>query len=81
MKVGFAQVQRGETAAGIKLMEEGIAKGNLKRPDDARLYLGLAQFLGGDKAKAQATWRTVKGADGSADLAGLWTVYSRSAKH
>jgi len=81
VKVGFAQVQRGQAAAGIKLMEEGIAKGNLKRPDDAKLYLGLAQFLAGDKAKAQATWRTVKGTDGSADLAGLWSVYARSAKH
>ncbi len=80
VKVGFAQVHRGQAAAGIKLIEEGIAKGNLKRPEDAKLYLGLAQFLGGDKAKAQATWRTVKGTDGSADLAGLWSVYSRSAK-
>lgn len=80
VKVGFAQVQRGQAAAGIKLIEEGIAKGKLKRPDDARLYLGLAQFQNGEKAKAQATWRTVKGTDGSADLAGLWSVYARSAK-
>ena len=81
VKLGFAQVQRGQSAAGLKLMEEGIAKGNLKRPDDAKLYLGLAQFLSGDKTKAQATWRTVRGTDGSADLAGLWSVYARSAKH
>lgn len=80
VRLGLAQAQRGEGAAGIKLIEEGIAKGNLKRPEDAKLYLGLAQHLSGDNAKAQATWRTVKGTDGAADLAGLWSVYVRSAK-
>jgi hypothetical protein len=80
VKLGLALAQRGEGAAGVKLIEEGIAKGNLKRPEDAKLYLGMAQFLAGDGGKAQATWRGVKGNDGAADLAGLWSVYARSAK-
>lgn len=80
VKLGLALAQRGQAANGVKLIEEGIAKGNLKRPEDAKLYLGLAQHLAGDNAKAQATWRTVKGTDGAADLAGLWSVYVRSAK-
>lgn len=80
VKLGLALAQRGEGAAGVKLIEEGIAKGNLKRPEDAKLYLGMAQFLAGDSSKAQATWRGVKGNDGAADLAGLWSVYARSAK-
>lgn len=80
VKLGLALAQRGQGAAGVKLVEEGIAKGNLKRPEDAKLYLGLAQFTAGDAAKAQQTWRTVRGTDGAADLAGLWAVYARSAK-
>ncbi|UXH80035.1 hypothetical protein [Roseateles amylovorans] len=80
VKLGLALAHRGQGPAGIKLIEEGIAKGNLKRAEDAKLYLGMAQFLTGDSAKAQATWRTVKGTDGSADIAGMWGVYARSAK-
>ncbi|MCH7345750.1 hypothetical protein LZ017_20445 [Pelomonas sp. CA6] len=80
IKLGLALAYRGEGAKGVKLVEEGIAKDNLKRPEDAKLYLGLAQFLAGDAGKAQQTWRGVKGNDGSADLARLWIVHARSAK-
>lgn len=78
--LGLAKVFRGEGAEGIKLIDAGIAKGNLKRPDDAKLYQGLAQFIGGDTNKAQASWRAVKGTDGSAELARLWSIHARSAK-
>ncbi|MCZ8072723.1 MAG: hypothetical protein O9341_01200, partial [Paucibacter sp.] len=67
-------------AKGVKYIEQGIEKGNLARPDDAKLYLGLAQSMAGDASKAQSTWRSVKGTDGSADLARLWGIHSRSAK-
>ncbi len=80
VSLGLAQAFRGEAAAGIKLIEAGIAKGELKRADDAKLYLGLAHYVGGDMAKAQAAWRTVKGADGSGELARLWIIHARSAK-
>ena len=35
------------------------------------------QLIAGDKAKAQATFKTVQGADGTADLARLWSLYAR----
>ena len=78
VKLGLAKVFRGEGADGVKLIEQGITKGNLKRADDAQLYLGLAHYLTGDTAKAQAAWRQAKGADGSGELARLWTIHSRS---
>jgi hypothetical protein len=78
--LGLAQVFRGEAAHGLKLVEAGIAKGNLKRPDDAKLYQGLALYTAGDAHKAQAAWRGVKGNDGAADVARLWLIHSRSAK-
>jgi hypothetical protein len=58
------------------MMQQGIAKGSLKRPEDAKLHLGIAQVMAGD-AKAQATLRSVGGTDGTADLARLWSLYAR----
>ena len=49
----------------------------LKRPEDAKLHLGIAQLVAGDKSKAQATFKTVQGTDGTADLARLWALYAR----
>ena len=80
VNLGLAEAFRGDAAKGVKLIQAGIEKGSLKRPEDAKLYLGLAQYVGGDSAKAQATWRTVKGNDGAADIAHIWIVQARSAK-
>ncbi|MGS0756266.1 hypothetical protein ACVBEH_17485 [Roseateles sp. GG27B] len=80
VQLGLAASFRGEFAKGVKLIEQAIAKGDLKRPDDAKLYLGLAQSMAGDTSKAQATWRGVKGTDGVADLARLWIIQTRAAK-
>ncbi|MEO8079731.1 MAG: hypothetical protein ABI641_04320, partial [Caldimonas sp.] len=77
---GFNLVYSGRAAEGVKLMQEGIAKDGLKRPEDAKLHLGIAQLIAGDKAKAQATFKTVQGTDGTADLARLWALYARRAK-
>jgi hypothetical protein len=68
----------GEVDRGIELIQQGISKGNLKRPEDARLRLGLAQ-LQSPKAKAAGmqTLRSVKGTDGAADIARLWLIVDR----
>ncbi len=76
VNLGFALATGGEAAKGLPLMQQGIAKGGLKRPEDAKLHLGIAQVLAGD-AKAQATLRSVGGSDGTADLARLWSLYAR----
>ena len=76
---GMNLVYNGEAARGVTLVQQGIAKGGLKHPEDAKLHLGIAQLTAGDKAKAQATFKTVQGADGTADLARLWSLYARRA--
>lgn len=78
--LGLSSAFGGDAKKGAAQIEQGIAKGNLKRPEDAKLYLGLAYFIGGDGAKAQAAWKSVKGTDGAADLARLWSIHARSAK-
>ena len=75
VKYGYAQVSLGDFDAGTKLIEQGIAKGGLRFPEDGKLRLGMAQ-LQNPKTKAAAvqTLRSVKGSDGAADVARLWVV-------
>ena len=77
INTGMNLVFNGDKAKGLALMQKGIAKGNLKRPDDARLHLGIAQLLAGDNSRAVASLREVKGNDGTADLARLWSLFAR----
>lgn len=75
VKVGYAYVTLGEVDKGIELIEKGMAKGGLKRAEDAKLRLGMAQQLSPKlKARANQTLRSVQGADGVADIARLWIV-------
>ena len=80
LTIGLNQVFEGQKAKGLQLMQQGIAKGGLKRPEDAKLHLAIAQLNAGENAKAQATLKTVSGSDGTADLARLWALYARRAK-
>lgn len=73
VRVGYAYAGLGEVDKGIALIEQGIAKGGLKRPEDAKLRLGMAQ-LSRNKAKALQTLRSVGGSDGSVDIARLWVI-------
>jgi hypothetical protein len=77
VNTGMNLVFAGDKAKGLALMQKGIAKGNLKRADDAKLHLAIAQLNAGDNAKAGATLREVKGNDGTADLARLWSLFAK----
>ena len=59
VSLGMSLVYAGEAPKGVQMMQQGIAKGGLKRPEDAKLHLGIAQLVAGDKAKAQATFKAV----------------------
>jgi hypothetical protein len=73
--VGYAYVTMGEVDKGIGLIQQGIAKGNLKRPEDAKLRLGMAQLQSPKtKAAGVATLRAIKGTDGVAEIARMWTL-------
>jgi hypothetical protein len=77
LAVGMNLVFSGHAAKGVQMMQQGIAKGGIKRLEDAKLHLGIAQLIAGDKAKAQATFRSVQGNDGTTDLARLWLLHAR----
>lgn len=76
--VGYAYVTMGQVAKGIGLIEQGIDKGGLKSPEDAKLRLGMAQIQqASSKAKGLQTLRSLKGTDGVAEIGRLWTVLAR----
>ncbi len=77
VNVGFAYVSAGQFGTGLPLMEQGIAKGGLRQPEDAKLHLGIAYLAAGQKAKAIETLREVGGTDGTAELARLWLIHAQ----
>ena len=77
VQIGYAYATMGQAEKGVTLIEQGIAKGNLKRPEDAKLKLGLAMLQSGKhKTKAVQLLRGVQGNDGAADLGRLWALYA-----
>jgi len=73
--VGLELVGQGQAEKGTGLIEQGIAKGGLKRPEDAKVRLGQA-LLANPKTKAKGvqTLRAVQGTDGVADVARLYAA-------
>jgi hypothetical protein len=80
VQIGYAYATLGQADKGIPLIEQAIAKGGLKRPEDAKLRLGMALLQSGAKNKAKAVQmlRSVQGADGAADLGRLWALYANT---
>jgi tetratricopeptide (TPR) repeat protein len=74
LSIGAKYVSYGRFDKGIQAMEKAVANGGLKRPEDARLHLGLAYLSAGQPAKAVLTLKAVGGSDGTADLAHLWIL-------
>jgi hypothetical protein len=75
VKMGTVYASMGQNDKAIELIEKGIAKGGLKRPDDAKLRLALAMAASPkSKAKGLQALRQVGGSDGTAEVAKLYTV-------
>jgi hypothetical protein len=80
VQIGYAYATMGQADKAVPLIEQAIAKGGLKHPEDAKLRLGLAMLQSGAKHKAKAVQvlRSVQGNDGSADLGRLWALYANT---
>ena len=77
VNVGFSLIGQGQFDKGIELLEKGIAKGLPKRPDDARLHLGIAHAWAGQTEKANQVFSTLSGKDGLSELARYWILALR----
>jgi tetratricopeptide (TPR) repeat protein len=69
VNLGWAYVTMDQFDKGIGFIEQGIAKGGLKQPDEAKLRLGLAYLRAGQKDKAIQTFQSVKAGGGLSDTA------------
>ena len=54
VRIGLNYVYEGNAAKGFPLIEQGIKKGGLKRPEDAKLRLGEALLHAGQQAARRA---------------------------
>jgi hypothetical protein len=76
--LGFALSGAGLHDQALPLMVQAQAKGGLRRPDDAMLHLGVAQWRAGKVDDAVKSFAAVRGTDGAAELARLWLLYLKS---
>jgi len=75
---GLLETVDGNAQQGAQLMEQGIAKGGLKLPEEAKLHLGYAQVRAGRDADALKTFQSVSGPNGLSALAHVWVLYTQS---
>ena len=74
VNLGWAYVTMDQFDKGIGFIQQGIAKGGLKSPDEAKLRLGMAYAKAGQKDKAIATFQEVKAGGGLSDTAKYWIL-------
>lgn len=75
--LGQISAAEGRYDAGIALMEQGLARGGLRHPDEVKLRLGEALALAGKGAAAAQTLTPLnRGSDGASRLARLWALYA-----
>jgi hypothetical protein len=77
LSTGYAMVCAGQFDKGLALMEQGIQKGGIGRPDEAKLHLAIAYLAAGQKAKAIMAFKSLQGGDATADLARLWLIHAQ----
>lgn len=75
VNLGYAYVTMDQFDKGIDLMEKGIAKGGLKKLDEAKLKLGAAYAKAGRKADAIKVFEGLQGNDGVSDLSKYWIMW------
>ena len=72
--MGYALVSAGKADKGLPLMEQAVKLGTGRNPEAIKLHYGIAQSIAGKKSAALSTLKSVKGTDGTADLARYWTL-------
>jgi hypothetical protein len=75
VRLGYALASQGQVEQGVAVIQQGLKLPGLERPDEAKLRLGLAQIQSPKtRAAGLQTLRSVRGTDGTADIARLWTA-------
>jgi hypothetical protein len=79
VSLGLLETVDGNPQQGAKMIEEGIAKGGVRNPEEAALHLGYAQIKAGRDADAVKTLQAIKGGpNGLVQIAHVWILYAQS---
>ena len=74
VNLGWAYVTMDQFDKGVGFIQQGIAKGGTKSPDEGKLRLGMAYARAGQKDKAIQTFQSIQGGHGASDIAHYWIV-------
>lgn len=79
VSLGLLLTVDGNAQQGAQMIEQGIAKGGLRNPEEARLHLGYAQVKAGRDADARKTFDGItSGPNGIVPMAHVWSLYTQS---
>ena len=77
--LGLLKVVDGNPNDGLTMMQQAMAKGGLRNPEEARLHLGYAQIKAGRDADALKTFQSItSGPNGIVPMAHVWALYAQS---
>ena len=77
--LGLVEVTDGNAAQGLEMMQQAMAKGPLRAPEEARLHLGYAQAKAGHDADALKTFQSItSGPTGVVPMAHVWALYEQA---
>jgi hypothetical protein len=79
VQLGLALVSFGEYAKGAEALQRGLAKGNIKRADQAQILLGQALVNLNRPTDAKAAFDSVDASSQLRPLAQLWQAYTVQA--
>jgi hypothetical protein len=74
VSAGLDYLGQGQPQKAVLLLQQGIVKGGLPHPDEARLHLGIAYYDARQKDQALATFQAIRSGD-EAELAKLWLLH------
>jgi len=77
-RLGNVYLDGDQNQKAADAITKGLAKGGIKRPDQARLVLGMAYFNLGDYAEARKAFRAAAKDDRSEKYAKQWIQYIQS---
>jgi hypothetical protein len=79
LRLGEYIVGAGKAADGVAIIQQAIAKGT-GDPGGAKLRLGYAQLMAGQKDAAIRTFKSIQDTENEKTIAGIWAIYASTAK-
>lgn len=76
IKLGEDYVAWGRPADAVRVIQRGIKKDKLKDPEEAKVRLGYAFLMSGNRAEAQRAFNSVARSSPHYGVARAWAIYS-----